>query len=150
MAYYILKIGRKIKDINSLDLGDYVVHLAHGIGIYNGLKSLTQNGIEKDYIEILFDGSDKVYVPVEKINTILKYASKDGLKPRISKLNSTTWAKTKRNVERKIKDISEELLKLYAKRMALKGDAYQTEDLEKDFANSFEYIPTIDQEKARN
>lgn len=142
------KIGRKIKDLNALNIGDYVVHMAHGIGIYNGLKTLKGNGLEKDYIEILYDGNDKVYVPVEKINTILKYASKDGLKPKINKLNSTSWAKTKRAVEKKIKDISEELLKLYAERKALKSDSYLTYDLETDFADSFSYIPTKDQEKA--
>lgn len=142
------KIGRKIKDLNSLNLGDYVVHMAHGIGIYNGIKTLTQNSLQKDYIEILFEGNDKVYVPVEKINTILKYASKDGLKPKINKLNSTSWAKTKRAVTKKIKDISEELLKLYAERKALQGDAYESYDLEEEFASSFEYTPTKDQEKA--
>ena len=144
------KIGRKIKDLNALNLGDYVVHMAHGIGIYNGIKTLTQNGLQKDYIEILYEGNDKVYVPVEKMNTILKYASKDGLKPKINKLNSTTWAKTKRAVERKIKDISEELLKLYAARKALQGEKYITNEMERDFAASFAYTPTRDQEKAIN
>lgn len=142
------KIGRKIKDLNSLNLGDYVVHMAHGIGIYNGIKTLSQNGLKKDYIEILYEGNDKVYVPVEKMNTILKYSSSEGLKPKINKLNSTSWAKTKRAVERKIKDISEELLKLYAKRKALQGEAYKSYEMEDDFAASFEYTPTKDQEKA--
>ncbi len=142
------KIGRKIKDLNSLNKGDYVVHMAHGIGIYSGIKTLTQNGLAKDYIEILYEGNDKVYIPVEKIHTILKYASKDGLKPKINKLSSTAWAKTKRSVEKRIKDISEELLKLYAERKALKGDAYETYEIEEEFAQSFEYIATTDQEKA--
>ncbi|MDE5539797.1 MAG: transcription-repair coupling factor [Bacilli bacterium] len=142
------KIGRKIKDLNSINPGDYVVHMAHGIGIYNGIKTLTQNNLQKDYIEILYDGNDKVYIPVEKMNTILKYASKDGLKPKINKLNSTSWAKTKRAVACKIKDISEELLKLYAARKALSGDKYETYALEDDFASNFEYTLTKDQEKA--
>ena len=142
------KIGRKIKDLNSLNLGDYVVHMAHGIGIYNGIKTLKQSGLEKDYIEILYEGNDKVYVPVEKMNTILKYASKDGIKPKINKLNSTSWAKTKRSVERKIKDISEELLKLYAERAAINGTPFETYVLEDEFASNFEYTPTKDQEKA--
>lgn len=144
------KIGRKIKDLNSLNLGDYVVHMAHGIGIYNGIKTLSQNGLEKDYIEILYAGNDKVYIPVEKMDTILKYASKDGLKPKINKLNSTNWAKTKRAVEKKIKDISEELLKLYASRKAIKADAYKDYTMEEDFAKSFQYNPTKDQERAIN
>lgn len=142
------KIGRKIKDLNSINKGDYVVHMAHGIGIYNGIKTLTQKGLKKDYIEILYEGNDKVYVPVEKMHTILKYASKEGLKPKINKLNSTSWAKTKRSVEKKIKDISQELLKLYAERKALKGESYQNYELEDEFAASFEYTPTKDQEKA--
>ena len=142
------KIGSKIKDLNALNKGDYVVHMAHGIGIYNGIKTLTKRGLSKDYIEILYADNDKVYVPVEKMNTILKYTSKDGYKPKINKLNSTSWAKTKRAVEKKIKDISEELLKLYAERKALKGDAYKTYDMERDFAASFEYTPTKDQERA--
>jgi len=144
------KIGRKIRDLNSLNFGDYVVHMAHGIGIYNGIKTLTQNELKKDYIEILYEGNDKVYIPVEKMNTILKYANKDGLKPKINKLNSTSWAKTKRSVEKRIKDISEELLKLYAERKALKGDQYETYVIEDEFASSFEYNPTRDQEKAIN
>lgn len=144
------KIGRKIKDLDSIKTGDYVVHMAHGIGIYNGIKTLTQNDLKKDYIEILYEGNDKVYVPVEKMNTILKYASKDGLKPKINKLNSTSWAKTKRSVEKRIKDISEELLKLYAERKALKGDTYEDYVIEEEFASSFEYTPTRDQEKAIN
>ena len=142
------KIGSKIKDLNSLNKGDYVVHMAHGIGIYNGIKTLTKRGLAKDYIEILYADNDKIYVPVEKMNTILKYTSKDGYKPKINKLNSTSWVKTKRAVEKKIKDISEELLKLYAERKALKGDPYKTYDMERDFANSFEYTPTRDQDKA--
>lgn len=142
------KIGTKIKDLNSLNKGDYVVHMAHGIGVYNGIRTLTKRGLAKDYIEILYADNDKVYVPVEKMNTILKYTSKDGFKPKINKLNSTSWAKTKRAVEKKIKDISQELLKLYAERKALKGDVYKTYDMETDFANSFEYTPTKDQEKA--
>ena len=142
------KIGSKIKDLNSLNKGDYVVHMAYGIGIYNGIKTLTKRGLAKDYIEILYADNDKIYVPVEKMNTILKYTSKDGFKPKINKLNSTSWAKTKRAVEKKIKDISEELLKLYAERRALKGTAYQTYDMERDFASSFAYTPTKDQDKA--
>lgn len=142
------KIGRKIKDLNSIQKGDYVVHMAHGIGIYAGIKTLTQNGLKKDYIEILYEGNDKVYVPVEKMNTILKYASKEGLKPKINKLNSSSWVKTKRSVEKRIQDISEELLKLYAERKALKGESYQNYALEEEFALGFTYTPTKDQEKA--
>ncbi len=142
------KIGRKIKDLNALNKGDYVVHMAHGIGIYNGIKTLTKNDLEKDYLEILYADNDKIYIPVEKINTILKYASKDGLKPKINKLNSNSWAKTKRSVEKRIKDISQELLKLYAARKALKGTPYESFVMEDEFASTFAYTPTKDQERA--
>ena len=82
-------IGKKIKDIDSLSLGDYVVHRQHGIGIYNGIITLNTSGIKKDYLQINYKDTDKVYIPVEKISSIYKYSDKDGTKPKINKLNST-------------------------------------------------------------
>ena len=143
-----LHIGKKIKSYDDLEKGDYVVHLAYGIGIYDGLMTLTKNGLAKDYIRILYDGNDKVYIPVEKINSIYKYTSKDGVAPKINKLNSTSWAKTKTYIKAKAKDISKELLDLYQKRAAIKGDAYKDYEEEILFAQSFPYVETKDQTKA--
>ena len=140
-----VKIGRKIKDFNDIKKGDYVVHSSHGIGIYNGVATLTQNGIQKDYIMINYAGTDKVYIPVEKINTIFKYADAEGEPPTINKLNSPAWAKTKKYVKAKVKDISKELLNLYAERAKIKSPRFKEFPEELIFANNFEYTETKDQ-----
>lgn len=141
-------LGRKVKDYNQLEIGDYVVHLKHGIGIYNGLITLEKNGLKKDYIQINYFGNDKIYIPVEKISNIYKYSAKDGMKPKVNKLNSTSWQKTKNSVRKRIKDISDELIKLYAARSKIKKDPYKTYVEEEMFAESFPYTETDDQAKA--
>ncbi len=143
-----LKIGKKVNSLDNLSLGDYVVHRAHGIGIYNGVVTLKQMGMEKDFIQINYLGNDKVYIPVEKISNIYKYSDADGLKPKINKLNSTSWELKKRQVKKKIKDISEELMKLYAIRSQTKGEAYVDYPMEDLFAMEFPYEETKDQVKA--
>lgn len=143
-----LKIGKKVKSFDQLELGDYVVHTLHGIGIYNGIITLTKNGMKKDYIQINYQGNDKIYIPVEKISTIFKYTGKDGTKPKINKLNSTAWAKTKRQLTKKIKDISEELIKLYAERKKVKVEPYHKKEEEQLFEAGFFYEETADQLKA--
>lgn len=140
-------IGKKIKDIDSLSLGDYVVHRQHGIGIYNGIITLNNSGLKKDYLQINYKDSDKVYIPVEKISSIYKYSDKDGIKPKINKLNSVSWAKTKQSLQKKIRDISEELIRLYSIRSSIKKEAYIPNELEEQFAQEFEYELTTDQEK---
>ena len=141
-------IGKKIKDFDQLHVGDYVVHSQHGIGIYNGVITLTKNGLKKDYIQINYAGNDKVYIPVEKINTIYKYAGKEGSEPRIDRLNSTSWVKKKQALRKKIKDISEDLIKLYAQRSNIEGPAYNSYAEEDIFKNEFIYEETADQLKA--
>ncbi len=143
-----LKIGKKVNSLNNLELGDYVVHRSHGIGIYNGVVTLKQMGLEKDFIQINYLGSDKVYIPVEKITSIFKYTDKDGTKPKINKLNSTSWELKKRQVQKKIKDISEELMRLYALRSSTKGTSYIDYPMEDLFAMEFPYEETKDQLKA--
>jgi len=142
-----VKIGRKIKDFSDITKGDYVVHAHHGIGIYGGVISLKKNGFEKDYILINYHGNDKVYIPVEKINTIYKYSDRDGSKPKIHKLGSLAWEKTKSVVKNKIKDISQDLIRLYAERAKAKTTPYLSFPEEDKFANEFEYTETLDQTK---
>ncbi len=142
-----VKIGRKIKDFNDIKPGDYVVHTAHGIGIYNGVITLKKGDILKDYIQINYQGSDKIYVPVEKITTIYKYSDADGTPPKINKLNSTAWIKTKNSIKAKIKDISKELLKLYAERAKIKSPKYKEYPEDLIFASNFKYTETKDQTK---
>ncbi len=143
-----LKIGKKINSLNALQLGDYVVHRSHGIGVYNGVVTLNQMGMQKDFIQINYLGNDKVYIPVEKISSIYKYTDKDGSKPQVNKLNSSSWELKKRQVQKKIKDISEELMRLYAKRTSTKGASYVDYPMEDLFAMEFPYEETKDQLKA--
>lgn len=144
------KVGKKIKDFGQLAIGDYVVHSMHGIGIYNGVITLTKNGLKKDYIQINYSGNDKIYIPVEKISTIFKYAGKEGSSPKLDKLNSTSWVKKKRELRNKIKDISCELIKLYAARSSVKGTPFKTYEEEAIFGSEFVYTETNDQMKAIN
>ncbi len=142
------KFGKKISNYNQLEIGDYIVHIVHGIGIYNGLVSLTKNGVVKDYIQLLFAGNDKIYVPVEKITTIYKYGDKDGVPPKINKLNSTSWAKTKMYISSKIKDISEQLIRLYKERLSIKNEPYVHYPEMEVFDKGFAYDLTKDQSKS--
>lgn len=141
------KIGRKIKGFEDIKIGDYVVHSQHGIGVYAGIEAITKNGLVKDYIKINYLGNDKIYIPVEKITTIYKYSDKDGTPPKLNKLNSTSWAKTKMKVRNRIKDISDELIKLYATRTSIKGPVFNNFDEEYTFAANFNYNETNDQLK---
>ena len=143
------KYSSKIKDINKLNIGDYVVHNIHGIGIYNGIKTLNKMGLQKDYLEILYAGKDKLYIPVEKIELISKYSANDGAVPKLNRLSGTEWAKTKLRVRNKIKDIAGDLLKIYAEREASKGFAFSKDnDLMEEFEKGFEYQETEDQLRA--
>ncbi len=142
------RIGKKIKGFDQLSSGDYVVHSQHGVGIYNGVITLTKNGLKKDYLQINYAGNDKVYIPVEKISTIFKYAGKEGSVPRLDKLNSTSWVKKKRELRNKIKDISQELIKLYAARNSIKSTPFKSYAEEAVFGSEFIYDETVDQLKA--
>ncbi len=142
-----IKIGRKIKEFDDLKIGDYVVHEAHGIGIYRGLKTLKNGEYIRDYIELEYLDNDKVYVPVENIEKLYKYAADVGQKPRLNKLNSASWAKKKNETRAKIRDISEDLIQLYSKRNNIQGIPYKDFEEEIHFALNFPYTLTDDQEK---
>ena len=140
------KYSTKIHDINKLEIGDYIVHNACGIGIYNGIKTLSSFDIQKDYIELLYKNNDKLYIPVEKIELISKYSSKEGVVPKISNLNGSDWQKTKMRVASKVKNIAGELLKIYAEREMKEGFKYAKDDeLQAIFEQEFEYQLTSDQ-----
>ena len=143
------KYSSSIKDINKLSVGDYVVHNTHGIGRYNGIKTLTMNDITKDYLEVLYQGTDKIYIPVEKIELISKYSGREGIAPKINKLGGSDWSKTKNRVKTKVNDIADKLLKLYAERESKKGFAFSKDcDMSKDFENDFKFDLTADQSRA--
>ena len=145
------KYGSKIKDINNLEVGDYVVHNAHGIGIYNGIKVLTTAGISKDYIEVLYSGKDKLYIPVEKIDLLYKYVGKEGMIPKVNKMDGVDWKKTKQRVKQKVADMADKLLKLYAERELRKGYAFSKDgELIEAFDSDCSFNLTQDQQIAVN
>lgn len=144
--YNPIKIGRKIKDFNDLHVGDYIVHRSHGVGIYGGVVNLVKNGFSKDFILLKYGDNDKIYIPVEKINSIYKYAD-SGSEVKINSLNSVSWAKAKRRARDKIRDISSELIKLYSERAKLKSPIFKEDVSEVMFSHDFEYEYTVDQDR---
>ena len=143
------RLGTKIRNLNKLDVGDYVVHEAHGIGKYCGLKTLTKNGFKKDYLMVSYKDDDKLYIPVEKIDFISKYSAKDGIVPKLNKLGGTEWQRTKLKARKRIQDMASELLKLYAIRETTKGFAFLKDTKEQyEFEEEFPYTETEDQLKA--
>ena len=143
-------IGRKIKGFEDLKKGDFVVHIVHGIGQYEGLVTLDKNNVKKDYLLIKYAGNDKVYIPAQKIETIYKYSDGDISVPTLNSLSSSSWQKTKMRVRNKIKDISSDLIKLYAEREISSIEKYNSFPEELIFANDFEYEETADQIKCIN
>ena len=140
------KYGTKIKELNNLNIGDYVVHVNHGIGRYDGIKTINNHGCLKDYIEISYLNEDKLYIPVEKIELISKYSSKEGMMPKLNKLGGTEWQKAKLRIRNKVKDIADKLIKVQAERQMKEGFAFNKDDeLQKEFDSEFEYTLTKDQ-----
>ena len=140
------KYGTKIMDINKLEIGDYVVHQSCGVGIYNGLKTLKQGDKLKDYVEVLYQDKDKLYIPVEKIDLLLKYSSKEGVEPKIYQLGGNQWQKVKNRVKTKVHDMALNLLRIQSERENKRGFAFLKDDeLQKQFEESFDYQPTKDQ-----
>lgn len=143
------RMGNRIKDISKLKKGDFIVHYVHGIGIYQGIKTLNKNGLMRDYILLEYKDKDKLYVPVEKIDLISKYSSNEGAIPRLNKLGSSEWKKTKQRVKSRIEKVAIDLLKLYSEREAAIGIAFDKDTEEQIiFESQFPYHETKDQLKA--
>ena len=141
----------RIKDLNKLEIGDYVVHDSHGIGVYNGIKTLSKNNMLQDYIEVLYADNDKLYIPASKIELISKYTGKEGYAPKINSLNSVAWEKTKQRVKEKIRYEASRLLKVQAERSLKKGFSFSKDsEMQTLFENEFIYELTQDQIKAIN
>lgn len=143
------RYSSRIRDLNKLEVGDYVVHITYGIGVYNGLKTLSKGGVLGDYLEILYDKGDKLYIPASRFSLISKYSGKDGYVPKINSLNSSSWEKTKSRVREKIKYEAHRLLKVQAERKLKKGFAFSKDDENQVlFESKFIYDETDDQLKA--
>ena len=94
---------------DSINIGDYVVHEKHGVGIYRGIEKITTDGVEKDYISIEYQGGDNLFILASALDQIAKYASANARKPKLHKLGGNEWKKTKTRVKGQVKDIAEEL-----------------------------------------
>lgn len=141
-----LSNAERIKSYSELKVGDYVVHVNHGIGKYLGIETLEINGIHKDYLHIRYQGSDKLYVPVEQIDLVQKYVASEGKEPKVYKLGGNDWKKVKSKVQSSVQDIADDLIKLYAEREASKGYAFSPDgDMQREFEASFPYQETEDQ-----
>ena len=142
--------SEKIRNYQELNIGDYIVHISHGIGLYEGIENIEVNGVHKDFLKIVYDGGDIIYVDINNMNYIQKYtASTDNRKPQLNKLGTKKWQQVKNKVRREIEDISEDLIKLYIKRELSSGYAYSFDSsLQQEFEDDFSFIPTDDQLKA--
>jgi len=136
------KISSFLSDLQDLKPGDYVVHIDHGIGTYNGLTLVH----EKECMVLLYQGGDRLYVPLERLDLIQKYSSTEGAKPQLDKLGGTTWIARKTRAKRAIRDMAQELLKLYAERKVAGGYAFAPDsEWQKEFEEAFQYEETPDQ-----
>ena len=118
------KQGEKIVNLADLAIGSYVVHENHGIGRYEGIEQLDIQGVKKDYLTIRYKNQDKLYIPIDQMNLIQKYIGSDSVKPKINRLNSGDWQRTKARAKKAVEDMAEDLLNLYAKRETLEGYSF--------------------------
>jgi transcription-repair coupling factor (superfamily II helicase) len=140
------KTAAFMSDFRDLAVGDFVVHVEHGIGMYQGLKEIQQGDITGEYMVLEFAEAAKLYVPLTRLDLIQKYRSSEGVHPQLSRLGGTAWARTKARVKKAMKDMADELLKLYASRKAAQGHAYPADtQWQKEFEDAFEFNETDDQ-----
>jgi transcription-repair coupling factor (superfamily II helicase) len=143
------KVSAFLSDFRDLQVGDYVVHVEHGISQYQGLKEINQGDGPAEFMLLEFAEAAKLYVPLTRLDLVQKYRSAEGAKPPLSHLGTATWAKTKARVKKAMKDMADELLKLYAERRMAEGHAFPADNQwQKEFEDSFEYNETDDQEQA--
>lgn len=141
--------GERIKSYLELQVGDYVVHVNHGIGKFLGVQTLEVNGIHKDYLHIKYAGNDKLFVPIEQLDLVQKYVAAEEHQPKIYSLGGNEWKRVKNKVKSSVKDIAEDLLKLYAKRQSSKGFAFDKDTpYQREFEAMFPYQETEDQLRA--
>jgi len=132
-----------------LKAGDFVVHENYGIGLYRGMDSLEIEGVKQEYLLIEFAEGDKVYVPPSMAGLVEKYSSASDFRPRLSRLGSKQWIRTKSKVKKELRDMTRELLELYAARQKLPGHAFPSDDIwQMELEGTFPYEETPDQKKA--
>lgn len=147
------KNSKEIGSLDELHKGDYVVHEAHGIGIFDGINRITNEGVTKDYIKIKYAKTDVLYVPVTQLDLVSRYigAATENGGIKLNTLGGTGWQKTRARVKKAVRDMAKQLTALYAKRMSVKGYAFSPDtDLQNDFERRFEYEETEDQLRCIN
>ncbi len=143
------KVSAFLSDFRDLQVGDYVVHVEHGIGQYHGLKEINQGDGNAEFMLLEYADGARLYVPLTRLDLIQKYRSSEGAKPALNHLGTAAWAKTKARVRRAMKDMTEELLKLHAQRKSAQGHAFPpSNEWMREFEDAFEYNETDDQNYA--
>jgi transcription-repair coupling factor (superfamily II helicase) len=138
-----------ISDFRDLKPGDYVVHIDHGIGMFNGLKTIGLQEGAKEFVLLTYQDDAKLYVPVERLDLIQKYSSMGGTRPTLDRLGGTSWARTKSRIKKSMRDMAEELLKLYAQRQMVPGYGFSPDTAwQREFEDAFEFDLTRDQADA--
>jgi transcription-repair coupling factor (superfamily II helicase) len=144
------KTAAFMSDFRDLAIGDYVVHVEHGIGQYQGLREIGQGeGGTAEFMILEYAEGARLYVPLTRLDLVQKYRSAEGAKPALSHLGTQQWAKTKARVKRAMQDMADELLKLYASRKTARGHAFPADnEWQREFEDTFEFQETTDQEQA--
>lgn len=143
------KAATFLSSLEDLNVDDYVVHVQHGIAKYRGLKRLSVQDFDSDYLILEFFGGDKLYVPLDRLHQVQRYSGADGHVPRLDRLGGTSWAKTTARVKKDVEEMAHELIDLYANRELAKRHAYGFDSsLYREFEAAFEYEETPDQLKA--
>jgi transcription-repair coupling factor (superfamily II helicase) len=143
------KVSAFLSDFRDLQVGDYVVHVEHGIGQYQGLKEINQGDGNAEFMLLEYAEGARLYVPLTRLDLIQKYRSSEGAKPALNHLGTAAWGKTKARVRKAMKDMTDELLKLYAQRKAAQGHAFPpSNEWMREFEDAFEYNETDDQNYA--
>ena len=144
------KTAAFVSDFRDLTIGDYVVHVEHGIAQYQGLKEIVQDGLSVEFMILEFAEAAKLYVPLTRLDLIQKYRSTDtGPAPVLNRLGSQQWTKTKARVRKAMQDMAAELLKLYAERHTVQGTAFSPDnEFQREFEDAFDYNETDDQATA--
>jgi len=140
---------RFLTSLSELTAGSYVVHSDHGIGKYIGIKRLKLMGVETDFLEMVYAGSDRLYVPMEELDKVQKYIGTDGARIALEKLGGAGWERTKARAKKAVEEMAGELLQLYAARAVAPGFPYPPDDvMYTEMESSFEYEETPDQARA--
>ena len=144
------KVSAFLSDFRDLAVGDYVVHVEHGIGQYQGLKEVPQeDGAAAEFMVLEYAEGARLYVPLTRLDLVQKYRSSEGVKPVLNRLGTVQWQKTKARVKKAMKDMAEELLKLYAVRKTAEGHAFAADsEWQHEFEDAFEFSETEDQMNA--